>query len=318
MLLFPNSSILHVISGNMLQGQFLKTLIKSMESNIFTSLILPIALGTMMLGMGLSLVPEDFQRVGKYPKAVAIGLISQLLILPLIGLAIAKLLPMQPAIATGLMILALCPGGVSSNLVTFLAMGDVALSVILTALSSLITVFTIPIFANLASQHFFGQGAVVELPIGTTIGQIFAITFLPIAIGMSIRQFVPKLSTKLEKVTSISATILLAVIILLLIIKEWSRLPNFIVQVGIGVLLLNTLSMGAGFYLSKLFNLNYKQQICISIEVGMQNGTLAIAITAGLLNNPDMAIPGAIYSLLMYLTGCMAIIYGRNLSASRV
>lgn len=289
-----------------------------MESNIFTSLILPIALGTMMLGMGLSLVPEDFQRVGKYPKAVAIGLISQLLILPLIGLAIAKLLPMQPAIATGLMILALCPGGVSSNLVTFLAMGDVALSVILTALSSLITVFTIPIFANLASQHFFGQGAVVELPIGTTIGQIFAITFLPIAIGMSIRQFVPKLSTKLEKVTSISATILLAVIILLLIIKEWSRLPNFIVQVGIGVLLLNTLSMGAGFYLSKLFNLNYKQQICISIEVGMQNGTLAIAITAGLLNNPDMAIPGAIYSLLMYLTGCMAIIYGRNLSASRV
>ncbi len=271
-----------------------------------------------MLGMGLSLVPEDFQRVGKYPKAVAIGLISQLLILPLIGLAIAKFLPMQPAIATGLMILALCPGGVSSNLVTFLAMGDVALSVTLTALSSLITVFTIPIFANLASQHFFGQGAVVELPIGTTIGQIFAITFLPIAIGMSIRQFVPKLSTKLEKVTSISATILLAVIILLLIIKEWSRLPNFIVQVGIGVLLLNTLSMGAGFYLSKLFNLNYKQQICISIEVGMQNGTLAIAITAGLLNNPDMAIPGAIYSLLMYLTGCMVIIYGRNLSASRV
>ncbi|WP_061546971.1 bile acid:sodium symporter family protein [Cylindrospermopsis raciborskii] len=289
-----------------------------MESNIFTSLILPIALGAMMLGMGLSLVPEDFQRVGKYPKAVAIGLISQLLILPLIGLAIAKFLPMQPAIATGLMILALCPGGVSSNLVTFLAMGDVALSVTLTALSSLITVFTIPIFANLASQHFFGQGAVVELPIGTTIGQIFAITFLPIAIGMSIRQFVPKLSTKLEKVTSISATILLAVIILLLIIKEWSRLPNFIVQVGIGVLLLNTLSMGAGFYLSKLFNLNYKQQICISIEVGMQNGTLAIAITAGLLNNPDMAIPGAIYSLLMYLTGCMVIIYGRNLSASRV
>ncbi|BAZ88627.1 sodium symporter [Raphidiopsis curvata NIES-932] len=289
-----------------------------MESNIFTSLILPIALGTMMLGMGLSLVPEDFQRVGKYLKAVGIGLISQLLVLPLIGLAIAKLVPMQPAIATGLMILALCPGGVSSNLVTFLAMGDVALSVTLTALSSLITVFTIPIFANLASQHFFGQGAVVELPIWTTIGQIFAITFLPIIIGMSIRQFVPKLSTKIEKITSISATVLLAVIILLLIIKEWSRLPNFIFQVGIGVLLLNTLSMAAGFYLSKLFNLNYKQQICISIEVGMQNGTLAIAITAGLLNNPDMAIPGAIYSLLMYLTGCMAIVYGRNLSASRV
>ncbi|BBC26156.1 bile acid:sodium symporter family protein [Pseudanabaena sp. ABRG5-3] len=285
-----------------------------MESNIFTSLILPIALGTMMLGMGLSLVPEDFQRVGKYPKAVAIGLISQLVLLPLIGLAIAKLVPMQPAIATGLMILALCPGGVSSNLVTFLAKGDVALSVTLTALSSLITIFTIPVFANLASQHFFGQSAAVELPIGTTILQIFVITFLPIAIGMSIRQFAPTLSAKLEKVTSVSAAVLLAVIILLLIIKEWSRLPNFIVQVGVGVLLLNVLSMAAGFYLSKLFQLNPKQQICISIEVGLQNGTLAIGITAGLLNNPDMAVPAAIYSLLMYVTGCLAIAYGRKLA----
>ncbi len=285
-----------------------------MESNIFTSLILPIALGTMMLGMGLSLVPEDFQRVGKYPKAVAIGLISQLVLLPLIGLAIAKIVPMQPAIATGLMILALCPGGVSSNLVTFLAKGDVALSVTLTALSSLITIFTIPVFANLASQHFFGQSAAVELPIGTTILQIFVITFLPIAIGMSIRQFAPNLSAKLEKVTSVSAAVLLAVIILLLIVKEWSRLPNFIVQVGVGVLLLNVLSMAAGFYLSKFFKLNPKQQICISIEVGLQNGTLAIGITAGLLNNPDMAVPAAIYSLLMYVTGCLAIAYGRKLA----
>ncbi|MFM7888661.1 MAG: bile acid:sodium symporter family protein [Pseudanabaena sp.] len=285
-----------------------------MESNIFTSLILPIALGTMMLGMGLSLVPDDFYRVRKYPKAVMIGLISQLIVLPLIGLAIAKLVPMQPAIATGLMILALCPGGVSSNLVTFLAKGDVALSVTLTALSSLITIFTIPIFANLASQHFFGQSASVELPIGATIGQIFVITFLPIMIGMSIRQFAPNLSAKLEKVTSISAAVLLAVIILLLIVKEWIRLPNFIVQVGVGVLLLNTLSMAAGFYLSKLFQLNLKQQICISIEVGLQNGTLAIAITAGLLNNPDMAVPAAIYSLLMYVTGCLAISYGRKLA----
>jgi bile acid:Na+ symporter, BASS family len=287
-----------------------------MESNVFTSLILPIALGTMMLGMGLSLVPEDFQRVGKYPKAVVIGLISQLILLPIIGFTIAKVVPMQPAIATGLMIIALCPGGVSSNLVTFLAKGDVALSVTLTALSSLITIFTIPIFTNLASQHFFGQSAAVELPVGTTILQIFVVTFLPIAIGMSIRQFAPTLSAKLEKVTSASAAALLGLIILLLIIKEWSRLPNFILQVGVGVLLLNTLSMAAGFYLSKFFNLKPDQQICIAIEVGLQNGTLAIAITAGLLNNPDMAIPAAIYSLLMYVTGFWAIRYGRKVAAA--
>ncbi|MBD2593005.1 bile acid:sodium symporter family protein [Nostoc spongiaeforme FACHB-130] len=287
-----------------------------MEASFFTAVVLPIALAIIMLGMGLSLTPADFQRVKNYPKAVTIGLISQLVLLPIIGFTIAKLVPMQPTIAMGLIIIALCPGGVSSNVITFLAKGDVALSVTLTAFSSLITVLTIPVLANLAYQHFIGQTAAIALPIGATIVQIFLMTLLPIGLGMGVRQLFPEVALRLEKVTSRLAVAFLAIIILLLIIREWNRLPGFILQVGIAVVLLNGVSMLAGFYISKLFNLNPPQQICIAIEVGIQNGTLAIAITAGLLNNPDMAIPAAVYSLFMYVTGLIAINYGRKLAAT--
>jgi BASS family bile acid:Na+ symporter len=288
-----------------------------MQASFLTAVILPLALAIIMLGMGLSLLPEDFLRVTKYPKAVAIGLISQLIFLPIIGFIIAKIVPMEPAIAMGLMIIALCPGGVSSNIITFLAKGDVALSVTLTAFSSLITVFTIPILGNLAYQHFIGktETAAIGLPIGATILQIFLMTLLPISLGMIFRQILPDIALRLEKVTNRLAVAFLALIILLLIIREWNNLPSFIVQVGLSVVLLNTISMLVGFYLSKLLKLNSPQQICIAIEVGIQNGTLAIAITAGLLNNPDMAVPAAIYSLFMNVTGLIAINYGRKLAA---
>jgi bile acid:Na+ symporter, BASS family len=283
-----------------------------MQSSVFTSVLLPLALAIVMLGMGLSLLPEDFGRITRDPKAVAIGTVCQLLLLPLIGASIAKVIPMQPEIAVGLVVIAICPGGPSSNLITYLAKGDVALSVTLTAVSSIITVLTIPLFTNLAVQHFLGKSAAIVLPIGTTMLQIFLITLLPIAIGMTIRQRFPDLARRLEKQTSRLGVGLLALIIVLLLVKEGSKLPGFLIQVGIGVLLLNSLAMLGGFLVAKLFRLPLAQQTCIAIEVGIQNGTLAIAITAGLLNNADMAIPAAVYSLLMYVTGLGAILYGRR------
>lgn len=286
-----------------------------MQASFLSAVVLPLSLAIIMLGMGLSLVPEDFQRVTKYPKAVAIGLFSQLILLPIIGFIITKVVPMQPTIAMGLMIVALCPGGVSSNIITFLAKGDVALSVTLTAFSSVITVFTIPIFGNLAYQHFLGETATIALPILPTILQIFIMTILPICLGMIVRKLFPQFAISLEKVTNRLAVGLLALIILLLVIREWEKLPGFLVQVGVAVVLLNTISMFLGFYLSKLLNLKPAQQICIAIEVGLQNGTLAIAITVGILNNPDMAIPAAVYALYMNVTGFLAILYGRKLAA---
>jgi bile acid:Na+ symporter, BASS family len=283
-----------------------------MQSNLFTAVLLPLALAIVMLGMGLSLVPEDFRRITRYPKAVAVGTTCQILLLPLLGVLITLVVPMEPAIAVGLIVLAICPGGPSSNLVTYLAKGDVALSVTLTAVSSMITVFTIPLLTNLALQHFLGKSAAIALPVGVTMLQIFLITLLPTAIGMTIRQRFPTTARRLEKQMSRLAVGLLALIIGLLLIKEGSKLPSFFVQVGIGVVLLNFLAMLTGFLAGKLFRLTLAQQVCIAIEVGIQNGTLAIAITAGLLNNPDMAVPAAIYSLLMYVTGCGAIFYGRQ------
>lgn len=284
-----------------------------MQSNLFTSVLLPLALAVVMLGMGLSLLPEDFQRITRYPKAVALGSLCQIGLLPLIGCLIALVVPMQPEIAVGLIILAICPGGPSSNLITYLARGDVALSVTLTAVSSTITVFTIPLFANLALRYFLGTSDAIALPIGQTILQIFLITLLPTAIGMAIRWRFPSTARRLEKQMSRLAAGLLGLIIMLLLIKEGGKLPGFLVQVGVGVVLLNLGAMLTGLMAGKLFHLPQAQQICIAIEVGIQNCTLAIAITAGLLNNPEMAIPAAVYSLLMYVTGFGAILYGRRL-----
>jgi bile acid:Na+ symporter, BASS family len=285
-----------------------------METSFLSAVVLPTSLAIIMLGMGLSLVPDDFQRVKKYPKAVAVGLISQLIFLPIIGFIIAKVVPMQPTIAVGLMILALCPGGVSSNIITFLAKGDVALSVTLTALSSVITVFTIPLLGNLAYQHFIGETAAIALPIDKTILQIFLMTLFPISLGMILRHNFTEFALSLEKATTRIAGGFFALIVLLLIIREWEKLPGFIVQVGIAVVLLNIISMLVGFSLSKLLKLNHPQQICITLEVGLQNATLAIAITAGILNNPDMAIPAAVYGLFMNITGFIIICYGRKLA----
>ncbi|MCU0569615.1 MAG: bile acid:sodium symporter family protein [Oculatellaceae cyanobacterium Prado106] len=283
-----------------------------MQSSLFTAVLLPLALAVVMLGMGLSLVPEDFQRITRYPKAIAIGTLCQVLVLPLIGALLTQVIPMEPAIAVGLIVLAVCPGGPSSNLVTYLAKGDVALSVTLTAVSSIITVFTIPIFTNLALQHFLGQSAAIALPIGPTMLQIFLITLLPIAIGMTLRHRFPNTARRLEKHMSRLAAALLMLIIALLLVREGDKLPGFVAQVGAGVLFLNLLAMLVGFSAGKLFRLPLAQQICMAIEVGIQNGTLAIAITAGLLNNPDMAVPAALYSLLMYVTGFAVILYGRK------
>ncbi|NJL01003.1 MAG: bile acid:sodium symporter family protein [Spirulinaceae cyanobacterium SM2_1_0] len=287
-----------------------------MQASLLTAILLPLALAVVMLGMGLSLVPDDFRRIAREPQAVALGAVCQLLLLPLIGTAIALLLPLEPAIAVGLVVIALCPGGPSSNFVTYLAGGDVALSVTLTALNSLITVFTIPILTNFALRYFLGETSAIALPLGETILQIFVITVIPIALGMASRQRFPQTACQLEKQMSRLAIALLALIILLLLIREGNQLPRFIAQVGIGVLLLNSLAMLAGLAVAKLGRLPRRQQTCLTIEVGIQNGTLAIAVTAGLLDNPDMAIPAAVYSLLMYLTALIAIGYGRRADRS--
>jgi len=283
-----------------------------MQSTLFTTVLLPLALAIVMLGMGLGLVPEDFRRIGRDPKAVAVGTVALVVLLPLIGAWIVWMVPMPPPIAVGLMVLAICPAGPSSNLITYLARGDVALSVTLTAISSLITVVTIPILANQSLRMLMGSQASIRLPIGPTMLGILLITLVPVAIGMGLRQRFPGPAQRLEKQVSRLAAGLLALIILLLLIQEGHRLPDFLMKVGLAVVLLNGLGSLTGYLAGRLAGLPPRQRICLGIEVGIQNCALAIAITAGLMREPEMAVPAAVYGLWMNLAGLGMVWLGRR------
>lgn len=283
-----------------------------MESNLFTTVLLPLALGLVMLGMGLTLTPADFLRLLRRPRAVGLGLVCQMLVLPALAVLILRLVPMAPPIGVGLVVLALCPVGPASSLITYLARGDVALAVSLTALSSALAGLTIPALTNEALHRILGAAATVQLPIGRTMLQICAITLLPTGLGMAIRQGLPRLARSLEPWVSRLATALLALLILTVLVREGARLPGFLLQAGVAVILLNGLGIGAGCLGSRLGGLECPESIAVAVSVGLQNAALAIAITAGLLGEPQMAIPAALYGLWMYGSGVAMICCGRR------
>lgn len=275
-----------------------------------STLILGIALIIVMLGMGLSLTLTDFKRIIFYPKAVFIGLLNQLIFLPLIGFCIVLLFPLQPEIAIGVMILAACPGGPTSNLISHLAKGDLALSVTLTALSSLITILTIPFIVNFALENFLDRSQLIELDTIQTIFQIFSIVVLPIGIGMLIRYFKPSFAEKMQRPVKIFSAIVLAIIIIGLVIKERENFFAYFKDAGLATLVLNVATMLVGYFSAIIFKVNREQAISISVESGIQNGTLAITIAVILLGNTAFAIAPAVYSLLMFFTGGVVIYYG--------
>lgn len=286
-----------------------------MESSIITEVFLPGALAIIMLGLGLSLVIGDFKRIFLYPKAMLTGLFNQLILLPLIGFLLIYFWDLSAVYAVGVVLIAACPGGPTSNLLTFLAKGDAALSISLTAFSSLITILTIPFIVNLAMEFQFGEGGYIALPVLETILKIMIITVIPVSIGMFIKAKAPKTALRFEKPVKIASAILLTVIILGAILKQKEEIIPAFKELGVVVLLLNIITLALGFFVAKLLGLGFRQASTIAIESGIQNGTLAIAIAAGasLLNNPQMAIPPAVYSILMFFTGgVVAWIFARK------
>ena len=279
-----------------------------METNFLTEILLPLSLAVIMLGMGLSLVPGDFKRVALYPKAAALGVINQIVILPLVGFAILLAMPMQtPELAVGIMILAACPGGPTSNLISHISKGDTALSITLTALSSLIVVFTIPLIVNFAMRYFLQHGEYIPLPVFDTMLKVVIITILPVSVGMFIHARFPAFSARMNKPVKIMSGVLLFVIIAAAILNDKENLVNFFAQAGPVALVLNVVMLVIGFLTARMFNLRTSQSITISIESGIQNGTLGIAIAATLLRNPTMTISPAIYSLIMFMTAGVII-----------
>lgn len=272
-----------------------------MESSFITTLFLPLALGIIMLGLGLSLTIDDFKRVIVYPKAMFIGLFTQMIILPVIGFFIAKWMGLGPELAVGLMLLAASPGGPTANLYSHLAKGDVALNISLTAVNSLLTLFSMPFIVNFAIDYFMETGQVIPMQF-KKIMEVFAIVLVPVAIGMFIKSKNPAVSVKLDKPVKIMSAIFLVIIIAAAILKERENVVSFFQQVGLAALFFNVLSMAIGYYLPLFFNLGKKQAISIGMEIGIHNGTLAIYIALSVIGNSVMSIPPAIYSLIMFFT----------------
>ncbi|MEO1792061.1 MAG: bile acid:sodium symporter family protein [Cyanobacteria bacterium J06629_19] len=276
-----------------------------MESSFLTAVFLPRALFSIMLGMGLGLTPSDFKRILAEPKAVILGLMAQLLFLPLIGFLIVSVFPLSAELAVGMMILCACPGGSTSNIVTYLAKGNVALSITLTAISSLLTVFTIPFIVNFAMERFLSAGTTLQLPLIDTMVRIAAITLIPVSLGMLLHSKAPKLAARVEKWVKWLSLFFLGLIIVGLLLKERAQVADFFLQVGWVTFVLIVIAMAVGYAIATLAKLDAPSATAITIEVGIQNGTLAIAIASAptFLNTPSMAIPAAIYSLLMFIIG---------------
>lgn len=283
-----------------------------MSGEILKQTALPLALFAVLFGMGLSLVPEDFRRVFRHPKAKLVGLACQLLLLPAVAFALALLFRLPGELAVGLMLLAACPGGATSNVITHLSKGDTALSVTLTAISSTVCVFTIPWIVGWSMHWFMGGSAAVQLPFWKTLGQLTVVTILPIACGMAMRAARPAWAQRLERPAGIFALVILALIILAAVAREKDLAHQFAVA-GPAAITLNILTMVLGFAAGWWFALPLSQRITISIEAGIQNGTLALAIALGLLESSRIAMPAVVYSLFMFLSGAMMIaIFGRG------
>ena len=266
---------------------------------------LPIALIIVMTGVGLGLTPNDFRRVAKEPKGFFIGFLGQLILLPLIALFVIKLLGLTGGVAIGLFIIALCPGGTVSNLYSMLAKADVGLSVSLTAVVGLITPFTIPLFASWAIIHFNDSAQSFHLPFLQTFLQLIIVGVIPVLAGMLIRAKWPSFAQRSEPWVNRVSSVVLALLVVAICIQMGDRLPASFVAAGPGALLLNVIAISFGYALGRTMLQRESQARTIALEVGLQNGTMALMITTGLLKSAEMSMAPIVYSLLMFVSAAL-------------
>lgn len=287
-----------------------------MPFEVLKQLLLPAALFAVLLGMGLSLRPADFRRVLLSPKAKILGLGCQLVLLPLTAFCLALAFRLPGELAVGLMVLASCPGGPTSNVITHLSRGDTALSVTLTAVSSVVCVFTIPWILAFSMSWFQGDAVAIQLPFWKTLGQLTLVTILPILVGMAVRASHPSLALRLSRPVNVFSMVFLAVIILAVVLREDDLAHQFLLA-GPAAITLNLLTMALGFAAAWMVRLPRAQRITIAIETGIQNATLSLGISLGLLESARIAMPSVVYGLFMFLSGGFMIwCHGRKPPAS--
>ena len=268
--------------------------------------LLFIALGLVMFGLGLSLTVGDFTRLLHHPRAVVLALVLQVLVLPAACYALIVLLGVAPLYAVGLMLLAASPGGVSANLFSHLFGGNVAMNISLTAINTVLSIISLPLITNWAINTFAHTGQVVPLQFGKVV-EVIVIVLVPVVLGMWVHRRVPSFSVRMEKPMKTFSAVVLAAFALIAMAKEWSALVESFAGIGPAVLLFNAISLASGYYLSRAAGLDKSMATAISFEIGIHNSTLAIFIALSVLNNFQLALPAAIYSVSMYL---MATLFG--------
>lgn len=284
-----------------------------MESSPLISAGLPIALFIIMIGIGMTLTIRDFRQVAVYPKGMIVGTIAQILVMPLIAFMLATLLEVPPAIAVGLVIIAACPGGTTSNLFVLLARGNIALSIVLTVSASLITILTLPLFTNIALQHYMGTEENIVLPVWKTVGMLVGIVLFPVAIGMVVRTRKPEVARKAESIVSIFGGIVLAVLIVALVYGVRDQIWELLKQAGPATILLNLAGIGLGLAAGRMAGLTQRESLAVAVELGVKNGTIALMVTLTLLESSAMSIPAAVYGVLMFPIGFVLAMYGRSI-----
>ena len=268
--------------------------------------LLFIALGLVMFGLGLSLTVGDFTRLLRHPRAVVLALVLQVLVLPAACYALIVLLGVAPLYAVGLMLLAASPGGVSANLFSHLFGGNVAMNISLTAINTVLSIISLPLITNWAINTFAHTGQVVPLQFGKVV-EVIVIVLVPMVLGMWVHRRAPSFSARMEKPMKTFSAVVLAAFALIAMAKEWSALVESFAGIGPAVLLFNAISLASGYYLSRAAGLDKSMATAISFEIGIHNSTLAIFIALSVLNNFQLALPAAIYSVSMYL---MATLFG--------
>ncbi len=265
-----------------------------------TSVALPAALALVMFGLGLSLTVADFARVGRSPKAVIIALVLQLLVLPAVCFALVIGFDLPPLLAVGLVLLAASPGGTTANLFSHLFRGDVALNITLTAVNSVIAVVTLPVITNLAIDWFQPPGAGdLGLQFGKTL-QVFAIVLVPVALGMLVRSRATAFAEGMDRPVRIASAVVLALVIVGTIVAEREKIAGYIADVGLPALLFCLISLTLGFAVPRALGVRRRQAIASAFEIGVHNGTLAITIAISVLESTELAVPAAVYSVVMF------------------
>ena len=276
--------------------------------------IAPLALALIMLALGLGLTVQDFLRVAKQPKDFLVGLICQLLLLPFIAFLLLKIFNLPTEIALGVMIIAAAPGGVTSNVLTKFANGDVALSISLTAIISLISIFSVPFIVFKSADLLKVSEISNEISMIGISMKMFLVVTMPVIIGMLIRKFATNFVTSRSKLIERFSVLLFVIVFAAIWIEEWENILSYIQQAGLITLVLNITMMIIGYYVAKLLTSGIEQRKSISLECGLQNGTLAVFVSSQLFNDVTYLIPTATYAIIMFFTSLIFVFFVKKIN----